>query len=96
MGDLKTNWTDPLLSDVGIAGETISTRGTDPLVDLNAGGANGLMPLWEQMPVPTPSGEETANSVSGFPSTPSRVQPTDQPPSPPTLQDRSPGIIDQQ
>ena len=46
-------------------------------------------------PVPSMSGAESENSVSGLPAQPNRFEPTETPPPPPTLQDRRPGTIDE-
>jgi hypothetical protein len=95
MSELKTYWSNPPVPDVGVEGDTITARGTDPLVDTT--GENGLTQLmWSDPPVSTPGGEETENSVSGLPKTPARYEPTEQPPGPPTLEKRNPGTIDKQ
>lgn len=96
MADLKTFWPDPgAPRDVGLDGDLITARGTDPLID--TGGTNGLtQPLWPNPPVPYPGGEESANSVSGLPNQPQRFEPTETPPDPPDLKDRNPGTIDKQ
>ena len=94
MGDLKTNWTNPPVPDVGLTGDGVITRGGDPNVD--TGGSSGLDPIWKDKPVPGMDAKETANSVSGLPTKPSRWEPTGTPPPPPSLQDRSPGTIDEQ
>ena len=94
MGDLKTPFNQPVYpntSDVGGAG--VLSRGADPLIDL--GGSSGLQPVWNEKFVPDPSGQETANSVSGLPLQPNRFEDAGSPPQPPTLQDRNPGTIDQ-
>lgn len=96
MGDLKTPFTQPgmpLSTDLG--GALATSRGTDP--NINTGGSSGLTGSpWASPFVPTPGGEETGNSVSGLPMAPNRYQPSDQPPGPPDLTQRSPGTIDQQ
>jgi hypothetical protein len=51
--------------------------------------------MWDAPTVSTPGGPETANSVSGLPLQPDRFQPVGTPPAPPSLQDRSPGTIDE-
>lgn len=94
MGDLKTNWTNPPVGDVGLTGDLPTSRGGDPNVD--ASGTSGMKPLaWDAPPVSAPEASETANPVSGLPSLPSRFQPSGTPPEPPSLQDRSPSTIDQ-
>jgi hypothetical protein len=95
MGDLKTFWDDPgmpMSTDLG--GDTVVSSGSDPSVSVE--GENPIKPFWPNPSVPTPGGEETENSVSGLPSLPNRFEPSDQPPPPPTLQDRRPGTIDEQ
>lgn len=93
-GDLKTHWTDPVLSSVDPAGNDIPNRGGDPHADV--GGASELTPLWTEAPVATPGGTESANSQSGLPGLPSRMAPSPEaPPAPPSLQERSPSTIDQ-
>lgn len=87
---IKTNWTDPGASTPDISGAGVTSRGSDPQVDL--GGTSGLSPLWPSPVVPTPSGEETAN-MSELPLTPQRWEPSDQPPPPPTLDQRNPGTL---
>ena len=94
MGDLKTNWTNPPVPDVGLSGAGVTARGGDPLID--TGGTSGLTPVWSDEPVPGMAAKETANSVSGLPSTPNRWEPSGTPPAPPSLEDRNPGTIDQQ
>lgn len=97
MGDLKTPFEKAVFTDFGMAGELPTSRGTDPLTDLNAAGAtSALKPLWsaDKMAVSTFSGEETPNSITGLPLQPNRFQPSEEPPQPPTLQDHNPGTID--
>lgn len=95
MADLKSFWNDPPVGNVGLEGDLITERGSDPLIDL--GGTNGLTQvLWPNPPVSTPGGEETDNSVSGLPNTPARYQPSEQPPGIPELKDKNPGTIDKQ
>jgi hypothetical protein len=94
MSDLKTFWDKPgmpMSSDLG--GDSVTASGTDPQVSL--AGDNALQPIWND-PVPKTTGEESENSVSGLPAQPNRFEPTEQPPPPPTLQDRRPGTIDEQ
>ena len=96
MGDLKTYWTDPALSTVDPAGDLATARGSAPQTPADGGGS-GLQPLWgADQSVPIPAGAETANSVSGLPSLPSRMQTVESPPMPPSLEDYSPGTIDEQ
>jgi hypothetical protein len=91
MGDLITPYNDPAMPAPGLDGDSITSRGGDPLID--TGGTSGLQPVWGEQPVPTPGGSETDNPVSGLPRTPSRWEPTDTPPQPPDLTDRNPGTI---
>jgi hypothetical protein len=95
MADLKTFWDNPVMptsSDLG--GDGVTASGSDPSITVDA--PNALQPIWTNDPVPTlNSGAETENSVSGLPALPNRYQPTEQPPPPPTLQDRRPGTIDE-
>ena len=94
MSDLKTPWTNPAMSAPDLSGAGVTQRGGDPNASMD--GSNGLSPAWNNAPVPVPGGSETSNSVSGLPGTPSRWEPTETPPAPPSLKDRSPGTIDQQ
>ena len=93
MGDIKTPWTNPGAPTPGIEGEAIAARGTDPNVMLGSG--PGLQEVWSAKPVPTPGGEETANSVSGLPAQPSRMVEAPSSMEPPSLKDRMPGTIDE-
>ena len=93
MGDLKTNWTDPGAPIPGMDGAGVTARGGDPLID--TGGDGACKPLWTDPITPTPGGKETPNSVSGMPVQPSRFEPSNNPPQPPTLQDRNPGTINE-
>ena len=94
MADLKTFWDNPVLTTTDLGGDGIVSSGSDPQVTVDS--PNGLTQvLWPNPTVPTPSGAETENSVSGLPSLPNRFEPTEQPPPPPTLQDRRPGTIDE-
>lgn len=93
----KPIWTNPPVpADVGVSGDLITSRGTDPLIDTT--GENGLTQVvWPNPPVGATGTEETANSVSGLPSTPNRFEPSPaSPPAPPTLTERSPTTIDEQ
>jgi hypothetical protein len=47
-----------------------------------------------QQAMEAPSGQESANTMSGLPSLPNRYQPNEAPQDPPSLQDRMPGTID--
>jgi hypothetical protein len=85
-------WKDSPVPTPDASGQLPTSRGGDPNIDL--GGASALQPIWSDPPVPTPDGGETANSVSGLPMAPARYQPTQDPPEPPSLQDRSPGTVD--
>jgi hypothetical protein len=96
MGDLKTNWTDPILGDHGMEGQGVVSSGSDP----NAQGGEGPAALQSHWPsdkqITTKTDiTETANSVSGLPPQPNRFEPSGTPPAPPSLQDRNPGTIDQ-
>jgi len=94
MSDLKTFWPNPgTPQDVGLGGETVTSSGTDPQVDLS--GNADFNPIWPNPPVPSFGGQEDPNSVSGLPAQPNRFEPTASPPEPPTLQDRRPGTIDE-
>lgn len=96
MGDLITPFGQPAMPAPGLDGDSIISRGSSPDVDMNAAGSSsGLQSYYENPPVSAPSGEETANPVSGLPLRPNRWEPSDNPPSPPDLTDRNPGIIDQ-
>ena len=96
MGDLKTHWTDPAYGNTGdLSGDLATSRGSDPNADGGGDKGNGLDPLWSNPVCPTPSGEESGNSVSGLPAMPNRFAPSEAPPEPPSLKDRNPGTIDQ-
>ena len=95
MGDLKSPWDDQgkvPFPTPGLDGDTVTARGGDPLVDL--GGTGALKTPYDKPVASAPEGKETANSVSGMPTTPSRWAPTETPPSPPDLTDRNPGTVD--
>lgn len=95
MGDLKTYFDKAVLPDHALGGQGITGSGSDPNAD-GGGGPAGLDPIhWPNPVVPTLSGEESSNSVSGLPAMPNRFEPTETPPEPPSLQDRNPGTIDQ-
>ena len=94
MSDLKSPWTNPITSSTDLDSDLATSRGSDPQITVDA--PNGLTQVaWTNPSVPTPSGEESPNSVSGLPSLPNRYEPPVQPPPPPTLQDRRPGTIDE-
>ena len=89
---ITTFWTDPVKANqTDLGGELPTARGSDPNIDLS--GSSAIRPFWENPSVATPSGEETANSVSGLPSLPQRYQPSETPPAAPTLKERNPGTI---
>ena len=93
MGDLKTPFSEPAMPPPDLSGSGVTQRGGDPLID--TGGSSGLQPFWgEDKFVPEPPDKETANSVSGLPSTPNRWEPSAASEQPPSLEDRSPGTID--
>ena len=92
MGDLKTPFTEPAMSAPDPAGDSIISRGGDPLIDM--GGSSGLQPIWADQPAGSMPSSETANSVSGLPLTPNRWEPAASAEQPPDLTDRSPGTID--
>jgi hypothetical protein len=96
MGDLKTNWTDPVLPNHDTAGQGVVSSGSDP----NAQGGDGPQGLtgspWNAPPLGSMGIEEAGNSVSGLPAQPNRFEPSDGPPDMPSLQDRMPGTIDKQ
>ena len=95
MSDLKTFWDKPAMPvSTDLSADGVTSSGSDPQVSLD--GENALQPIWKNDPVPSMEGQETANSVSGLPLQPNRFQPTEQPPPPPSLQDRRPGTIDEQ
>ncbi len=93
MGIINSPWENPPAPTPDAGGTGIISRGTDPLI--NTGGSSGLQPIWDNAPVSTPEGSETANPVSGMPTTPSRWEPSSNPPPPPDLKDRNPGTIDE-
>jgi hypothetical protein len=96
MGDLKTFWDNPgMPSSTDLGGDNIISSGSDPSVSASEG-TEAHDPFWPNPPVPKISGEESENSVSGLPSLPNRFAPSDQPPPPPSLEDRRPGTIDEQ
>lgn len=95
-GTLKSPWGDKgdyVAPMPGLSGAGVVSRGTDPQVAFP--GDAGLKALWNNQPVGTPGGEETANSISGLPSLPNRFEPGGEPRQPPDLTDRNPGTIDQ-
>jgi hypothetical protein len=92
---LKSFWNDAPVPSVGLGGDGVVSSGSDPQVTVDA--PNGLTQVaWTNAPVPSISGEETENSVSGLPQQPNRFEPSpSQPPAPPTLNERSPTTIDE-
>lgn len=98
MGDLKSVFDNPVMADHGLAGDSVTSSGSDPhIVDALDAGPAGLQPVWpDAKRITTAAGtEETANS-SGLPPLPNRFEPSPAtPPPPPSLQDRAPGTIDQ-
>lgn len=94
MGDLQTPFNKPAYPNTtDLSGDLATARGTDP--NVSADGEGALNPLWPNPVLSSMGQEETANSVSGLPLQPSRFQPTEEPPAPPSFQDRNPGTIDQ-
>ncbi len=97
MGDLKTYWpaSDQPVPTPGLGGAGMISSGSDP----NADGGDGpaaLQPLWQNPPTMATSTAESSNSVSGLPARPNRWEPSDTPPDPPDLTQRSPGTVDKQ
>lgn len=90
---IQTNWSDPGAPTPDPGGDGVTQRGSDPNIAL--GGSGGLQSLYQNPGMSPADGQESSNSVSGLPSLPSRNQPSETPPDPPSLQDRSPGTIDQ-
>lgn len=93
MGDLKTFWTDKPVPDQDLGGDLATSRGGDP--NVSADGSSALKSNWDNPVAGSMPSSESPNSVSGLPSLPARYQPSGTPPEPPSLQDRSPGTIDQ-
>jgi hypothetical protein len=95
MSELKSFWNNAPVPDVGLAGDSIASSGSDPQVTVDS--PNGLTQVaWSNPPVPNIGGEETENSVSGLPLQPNRFEPSpSSPPEPPTLKERSPTTIDE-
>lgn len=98
MAELKTFWDNPGMPvSTDLSGDAIPSSGSDPNADATVDDkANACDPIWSDAPVSGTSMAESANSVSGLPALPNRYQPAEQPPPPPTLQDRRPGTIDEQ
>jgi len=93
MGDLKTPFDKPIYPNTSdLSGDLPTSRGTDPLTD--TGGSSALQTLYDKPIMPSLDGQESANSVSGLPLQPNRFQPTETPPEPPNLMDRSPMNVD--
>ena len=84
---------DVAMESPGLEGDLITARGGDPNID--TGGSSGLKAVWASPTVGDYGPKETANSVSGLPSLPNRWVPSDNPPQPPDLTDRTPGTIDE-
>lgn len=94
MSDLKTFFDKPAITTADPSGDLIADRGGDPLID--QGGSSGLQPIWDNPVASLTDVGETPNSQSGLPTTPSRQVPSpEQPPMPPSLEDRSPGTINE-
>jgi hypothetical protein len=96
MGDLKSVWDNPPLADHDLSGDSLVSSGSDPNSQ-DGGGPAALQPVWpsDKYVAKVTDTIETANS-SGLPPLPNRFAPSGTPPAPPTLQDRTPGTIDQQ
>ena len=94
MGDVKTNWNNVPVPTPGLGGDGVTARGTDPNVDVSGEGA--IQSPWPTDKYATTNTQtnESANSVSGLPSLPARFEPSETPPTPPSLEDRNPGTID--
>lgn len=96
---LKPIWQNIPVPTPDLSGNTVASRGTDPNVDES--GTSGLTAVpWEgggkQSPATTAVGTAESSNSSGLPSLPNRFEPTPaSPPEPPSLQDRSPGTIDE-
>lgn len=88
---IKTNWTDAVANTPDLGGDGVTSRGSDPQVNLESG--SPINAMWDNPVVPVPSGEESPNSVSGLPARPTRWEPSETPPDPPSLQDRNPGTL---
>ena len=97
MADLKTFWDNPgMPMSTDLTGDTITSSGSDPNAQGDNDQGNACSPVWPNPPVSGEDRSESPNSVSGLPPLPNRYEPADQPPPPPTLQDRRPGTIDEQ
>lgn len=93
MGDLKTNWPNPGTPIPDLGGQGIIGRGSDPNAD-GGGGLAGIIGSPFDKVMPTPSGAESANSVSGLPSLPNRFEPAAANVEIPSMKDRSPLTVD--
>jgi hypothetical protein len=87
-GDLKTPFTNYVAPMPDMAGNGVTSRGTDPMVD--TGGSGAIQTPFEKPILSNFDGQETANSVSNLPLQPNRFEPNETPPEPPTLKDRNP------
>lgn len=94
MADLKPLWGNSPVPTPDLAGDLATARGGDP--NASTAGSSAVKDYWGDAPVPDPQGSETPNPMSGLPLHPDRYQPSTTPPEPPSLQDRSPGTIDEQ
>ena len=95
MGDLKTFWDDPgmpMSTDLG--GDTVVSSGSDPSVSVE--GENPIKPFWPNPPSRHRAARRPRTRSAACRRLPNRFEPSDQPPPPPTLQDRRPGTIDEQ
>lgn len=89
---IKGYWPDYPVPTPDLGGDGITARGGDPQID--TGGSDAVQRLWNDAPVSTPGGSETSNSMSGLPSLPARNQPSETPPEPPSIKDRSVTTLD--
>lgn len=97
MADLTSPFDNAVYPDTqNLGGDGITNRGSDPNAAGNpgSGSVQSHWPGGEQL-MGSPSGEESANSVSGLPSLPNRFEPSETPAPPPSLEDRRPGTIDE-
>lgn len=93
-GGIKSPWEDSGVPTPDPAGDGITARGGDPLID--TGGSSGLKGvIWSDPATSTQDVKETSNSVSGLPLQPSRFEPSATNAQPPSLKDRNPGTIDE-
>jgi hypothetical protein len=98
MGDLKTPFNNPIYPDTSdLAGAGVTSRGSDPNAEGDNNAGEGLTGIpWDgaKQPVTRTETAESANSVSGLPSLPTRFEPNETPPEPPNLTSRSPQNVD--